>query len=145
MPKLSKIDRNILQNYLKWRERRPTVARIFALALPQNLLRLVMLLAMLAGGLWLLLPTADELLLIGMGCLFAGGMLVGAWVNWLAIARYTVRFWPLLESLLDWAKVDRYLADDGWADQGQHSAASPPATTPGRARETGNPFQSPGA
>jgi hypothetical protein len=119
MAELDPRQRQMLQMYRAWRSRPPTVRSV--LLRPRYLGSLLLTAVFAAAWLW-----AVDLVWGRPVVVFIAGMLFGVLVrDWRAAVR-AERFWPWMEEVLDWPKIERLL--------GSECRTSP---------ETGNPYQSP--
>jgi hypothetical protein len=119
MADLNPQQRHVLDLYVAWRRRPPTVRSI--LMQPRYLGSLALTVGLAAA--WL---AAVDLVWGRPVVVFIAGMLFGVLLaDWRSAVR-VARLWPWVSDLLDWPKIDRLL--------GGQTPSSP---------ETGNPYQSP--
>jgi hypothetical protein len=100
---LSTAHASVLERYMQFREKPPTVWRLMFLSVAGQA---VLIIALGAGiAFWLVLEQATL-------AYFLGGAAFGYLFRDFTMMRRSVQFWPVLSAVLDWTKVDRLLAGD---------------------------------
>ena len=100
---LSRLQRRVLESYQEFHGEPPTIGKLISRSLVAHI-------AMLMGiGALLAIALAADLKYVAAGI---AGAVIGVLSRDLCIFMRSVRIWPVLESVIDWEKVDELLDDE---------------------------------